>query len=206
MPTRQDIDINFKFKGSRTYVHGTDIYNMVVKFAREEIGLKQIANIKYTLHKVMRTNLKLEFLKNERIPKRSNTSVVFLCNDGSDQYQFLLEENNQPVVGNYEYDEDSIVDVSVFNKDKKTIELFTQLDYTEIELIVALNKGLLNLEFPDGPGKWYLTKIELKEYFYKRDYKSILLKLERNLNFKLTKTKIEIDGIEVGHIYFSSAV
>lgn len=197
--------MNFKFKGTRNYVHGTDIYNAIANFATEQLALVELKDIHYTLHKVMRKNLSIEVFKNERVPKRKNTAIVFLCRSENDYYQFMLQENDQDVKGSYEYDENAIVEDCKYDPDKKTLELTDAKTYTDIELIVALNKRLLNLVFPEGPGKWFFTQLKINEYIKKSNYRNITLKFIKNLNFKLTKSQITIDGKEIGHIFFSSA-
>ena len=198
--------LDFKFKGSRTYVHGTDIYNAIIEYAREKMGLEDISNIRYTLHKVMRTNLDMEIYINERVPKKPETAVVFLCESGGAKYQFMLHENHREITGRYEYDEDGIVKDCLLNREGQLLELTDKTPYSDIELIVAINKAMMNLLFPDGPGKWYFTKLELEKAVGKTDYSSIKTRLIRNLNFKLTKSEVFIDGVLRGYIYFSSAV
>ncbi len=197
-------DLEFLFKGGRPYVHGTDIYNKVASFASKELQIKKIKDITYSLHQVMQTGLHIDIYR-ERTSRQDNTSVVFSFKDGENFYELHLSENGQEITDGYEYPENSIVDACSVHMEQQSIELTTEQPFTDIELLVAMNKGLLNTLFPDGPMKWYFTKLELTGYQEKSSFNSLRLELKRNLQFKLTKTAVIMDGQPLGFIYFSKA-
>jgi len=196
-------DLQFQFKGSRTYVHGTDIYNGIADFARNSLGLNELTDINYTLHRIMGIQLRIEAFRNETFRRRSDTCVDFQCRSGSDEWQFLLAENGQPVTGRYEYPEDDIVALCQCNPAAKTFTLTQATPFSDIEVIVAMNKGLVQKLFPDASGKWFFTRLEMNRYEQKSPYTRIELTLVRNLGLKLTKTRVVRDGRDLGNIYFS---
>ncbi len=196
-------DLHFEFKGSRTYVHGTDIYNGVADFARKSFGLNELTDINYTLHRIMRTQLRIEARRNERIRRHEATCVELTARAGNDEWQFLLAENGSPVTGRYEYPEDDIVALCDHDPEAKSFSLTAPTPFTDIEVVVAMNKGLVQKLFPDAPGKWFFTKLEMARYERQTPYARLELTLVRNLGLKLTKTRIVRDGHELGHIYFS---
>jgi len=196
-------ELEFKFKGSRTYVHGTDIYNGIADFARNQFGLDELSDINYTLHRIMKTQLRIEAFKNEKVRRRDDTCVDFQCRSGNDTWQFLLAENGKPVTGRYEYPEDDIVALCTCDLNAKNISLTKATPFTDIEVIVAMNKGLVQQLFREAPGKWFFTKLEMNRFERKSQYANLTLTLVRNLGLKLTKTCVVMDGRELGHIYFS---
>lgn len=196
-------DIDFQFKGSRTYVHGTDIFNQIGSFINDTLKIGTIEDIDMGIHKIMRKNLKLDVLDDSGERKRDNTSVTFAFSDGKEKKKLFLYESDKEVSGRYPYPEDDIIALCDFNVNEKTITLTRKTEYTDIELFVAMNKGLMNKLFPDPGGKWYFTKLEIDRYTRQRDYNNITIQLLRNLNFKLTKSSIAVDNKTIGYIYFS---
>lgn len=196
-------DLHFEFKGSLTYVHGADICNGIADVARNSFGLNELTDINYTLHRIMRTQLRIEARRNERIRRHEATGVECQCRCGNDEWQFLLSENGQPVTGRYDYSEDAIVALCDHDPEAKSFSLTAPTPFTDIEVVVAMNKGLVQKLFPTAPGTWLFTKLEMARYERQAPYVRLELTLVRNLGLKLTKTRIVRDGHELGHIYFS---
>ena len=195
--------LNFRFKGNRDYVHGTDIYDNVNKCLIDELGLKNITKIDMTIHSVMRSNLLMEIDKNVNVVRKENVSVILsFCSNG-DNYVAQLSETGNNVIGRYEYKEEEISDACTTDTDKKEISLHSAVNFTDIEIYVDMNKALLNALYPDINGKWFLTRFQIDKYEERSTYNSISIVLKHNFNFKLTKSQIIKDGKEVGFIYFT---
>ena len=56
-----NLALKFCFKGSRTYIHGTDIYNTVINLLRKEFAGN--TGIDLTFHNIANHNLNLTFSK-----------------------------------------------------------------------------------------------------------------------------------------------
>jgi hypothetical protein len=194
-------DLRFCFKGDRNYVHGTDIFNAAHKFFIDKEKEKP-TNIEMSIHKVVRQNMTLVF--KEEISASEMPVVHFMFSGSRDAVNIVLVENEEKIECNYEYDEDNIVAAAYYNEVEKAIILPKYEQYTIIEKIVALNKGLLQRIFPDVKGKWYFTKIKIASGdVNSNDPGEIRLYFKKNLNFKLTQSSISIGEKLVGNIYFS---
>jgi len=190
-------DLEFCFKGNRTYVHGTDIFNKLIDELKNEISNDKID---LSFHGIARTNLSLldEKPENEELIK-----FVIKFNNKNYERTFLYGvENGIDINCRYKYPEEDICNFSDLNVEKQIINLKVDSSYTFIEDSVALNKYLLENLFPDANGKWYFTRLQLKR-LPKETYYPLKLSLKANFNFKLTKTEIFIDNQSIGFIYFS---
>lgn len=196
-------DLEFQFKGKRDYVHGTDIFNEVCRFAVETLNVASIVGIEMNLHKIMRTNLKVEVLDDPGAKKRDDTCVTFSFTSAGVRRKLFLSENGAPVEGRYPYPEEDIINASALDVEQRSFKLSRACGYSDIEIFVAMNKGLLDELFPSHGGKWYFTKLELAERRGKTGFDNIELKLIKNVGLKLTKSSITVDGRNLGNIFFS---
>lgn len=196
----KDFLLNFKFKGDRNYVHGTDIYTHVLQHLSKEFT---ISNIDLSFHKVVKNNLIAELITlGSTSSHKANPASIFKFGDPTETYIIRLFETNSGVTENYEYDEEDVIKASIFNEDEKSILLNSPSSYTNIEKVVALNKRLLQNLLTD-PGKWLFTKITVDKDLNRQQPEIITLKLVKNIGSKITKSLILFDGEEQGYIYFS---
>lgn len=190
-------NLEFCFKGSRTYVHGTDIYNTLLEFLKNDIVQN---SLDLSFHGITKTNIEIS---NE---KPTNESLLkFACKyvDKENNKKILYGfENNVPIECRYEYPENSICTLSELNLEKQEVLLTKSSSFTFVENTVALNKYLLESLFPDVNGKWYFTRFQIKEILHNKTYPLKLI-FKANFNFKLTKTEIFVDNSLIGFIYFS---
>jgi hypothetical protein len=190
-------NLEFCFKGSRTYVHGTDIFNKVNELLKDEMKNEKID---LSIHGVAKTNMDLVNKKpeNEEILK---FAFKFTNKDGTRDVLYGIE-NGEAIECRYEYPEEDICKLSKLNLDEEKILLETNSSYSFVENSVALNKYLLENLFPDANGKWYFTRFQLSKIPDIENY-PLTLNLKANFNFKLTKTEIFLADESVGFIYFS---
>ena len=193
----KELNLEFCFKGNRTYVHGTDIYNKVLELLQHEM---QNEKIDLSFHGISKTNLSLSGSKpeNEKLLK----FVLKFVNTNGEKDVLYAIENNQTIDCRYEYPEEDICKLSEIFLDKEQVSLTENSSYTFVENCVALNKYLLECLFPDAKGKWYFTRFQLNK-IPSTDIYPLKLQLKANFNFKLTKTEIFIGEESVGYIYFS---
>jgi hypothetical protein len=193
--------LQFCFKGDRSYVHGTDIFNAVSDLLGMNV-LNSQSVIEMSIHNIVRNNLTVYI--NSDLPKDKHAAVYFFVKAKNIETKIALVENEQAVICRYEYDEDKTIAAANININEKTIELVAYNDYTFIENIVALNKGLLLALYPEKSGKWYFARVRLNNLNPWLDHPNhISLRLIKNLSFKLTQTEILINDKSIGSIYFS---
>ncbi len=194
--------LKFKLKGTRLYVHGTDIYNAVFNYL---ININSdMTQLEISFHGVTSTHLELT----QELPidrKRIKCIAHYLDAKGIKNSWYVLE-TLEPVSQSYQYDESLITEASIINHDNESVTISTIKHYTFIENVVALNKHLLLHLFADEQGKWLFTKLQLnKPYLESAEihHQELKLELKANFNFRLTKTELFLGGQSAGYIYFS---
>ncbi|OFX88780.1 MAG: hypothetical protein A2W99_04745 [Bacteroidetes bacterium GWF2_33_16] len=199
---KESVNLNFKFKGTRNYVHGTDMYNDISKWI-ELNGYQNIEGIDMSIHKISKKNLSGYITDEITTKDKTNPNVIFSFISNKNVFKIVLFENNEEVKGSYEYKENEIVEASIIEEGDQKISLNIPMDYTAIEKIVAMNKALHEHLLINAIGKWYFTKLQLNKSIYLIKPSKIEVKLIKNLNNYLTKSYISIDGDKIGNIFFS---
>lgn len=194
------IEFDFCFKGERTYVHGTDIYDQVL----EELTVKRsmaVETIDVSINKISTQNLKGYLVnENEGLNGEYKAQMKFFS-DGESKILYL-EEQNEEIECREAYDEKSIVSKSKIDLDTESISMEASLPFSSIEKTVALNKHLLQKIFSEKVGKWYFTRLKLDKPFDNKE-RVFRIKFRRNFKFKLVQSDIVVDEKQVGTIYFS---
>jgi len=190
----KQIDLDFCFKGSRQYVHGTDIYSKLLELQNSAMKKIDIAFHSITLHNMTFSSVK---------PTVDDIKVIFRCVNDDKKIILFGIENDTDVNCHYEYQEEKIFKNSTVISSEESVLLKIPTEYSFIEHIVAMNKALVESLYPDINGKWYFTRLQIKEPVSMLDVSSLKLILKSNFQFKLTKSAIIVNEIEVGFIYFS---
>lgn len=189
-------NLEFCFKGSRTYVHGTDIFNKVTDLLKNEIKNEKID---LSFHGIAKTNIDLLVKKPEN-DELLKFAIKFTDNSGNKNVLYAVE-NGVGIECRYVYPEEDICKLSNLELENQKVILNKDSSYTFVENSVALNKYLLENLFPKANGKWYFTRFQLNKI--PENIYPLRLELKGNFNFKLTKTEIIIGEESVGFIYFS---
>ncbi|MCI0732557.1 MAG: hypothetical protein L0Y38_01885 [Methylococcaceae bacterium] len=122
--------------------------------------------------------------------------------DHKNYWSALVQPDNEAndfTAGRYEYDEDRII--SLCSLEGSAIVLTSESSYTFIENIVAMNKHLHQCLFPDAGGKWFFTRADLDSGCNARE--RIELRFKHNMNYRLTRSDILVNGKKLGDLYFS---
>ena len=190
--------LEFCYKGNRKYIHGTDIYNNVFDYL-QNIKCK-MSTIDVSFHGVAKTNIEIS----EEKPEDENLlKFAYKYTDKQNNKTILYGvENGNEVECSYEYPEENICNLSELDLENKEVVLKKNSSFSFIENTVAINKFLLENLFADVKGKWYFTRLQIKEIPKDKIY-PLKLVLKANFNFKLTKTEIFIDKVSIGFVYFS---
>ena len=189
-------ELNFCYKGGRTYVHGTDIYNMLIEKLDNKMN-KGMFDLSF--HGVARKNVLLQGEKPDE--DKIKFACKYIDTEGIKKTLYGIEDKSE-VNCRYEYPEERICQLSDLNLSNNEVNLGETTSFSFIENTVALNKYLLESLFSDITGKWYFTRLQLKKVIRDAEY-PLKLVLKANFNFKLTKSEIFIQDTSVGFIYFS---
>lgn len=197
---KEKIDLDFCFKGSRTYIQGPDIFDALVAPISNEFN--SIRDIKYSAHKMLHKNATMYLTK--KVVKADYpviNSLVNFIGDGV-KYFAVICENDKPVECSIDYSEVIVESNSKILDNIISFENILSDSYTEI--VVSMNKYFLNQTIKEK-GKWIVTKFD---YFDLVDItnienKEIRIELLQNFNNKLTKSLLFLNNKKVGHLYFS---
>ena len=200
MTMKKKFDLDFCYKGTRTYVQGPDIFDAVVNIISKEFN--SIEDIKYAAHEMLHNNAAM-YLTNKVMKSDYPTinSLINFIGDGN-RYYVVISENDQLIECSTEYSEETVQRQSEIKYN--SISFVNVLDDSYTEIVVSMNKHFLN-QSVEEKGKWIVTKFD---YYNLEDIaniknREIKLELVQNFNNKLTKSLLFLDGKEVGHLYFS---
>jgi hypothetical protein len=184
--------LNFCFKGNRTYVQGPDIVSAFFK----HYSSARLVDLDLKFNGITSTNLDLIEGDSE-----DNAKVNIRVTLDGEQKSMQLIENGMPIECRYDYDEDKIIIACEIDDQNQQVQLIQKTGYTLCENFVAMNKYLLQQLFPNEQGKWYFTRLEQK--YAVPNEALITVKLIKNFNFRLTKSNILVGDELIGSVYFT---
>lgn len=173
-------------------MHGTDVFNSLINFFSKQ----KISGIDMKFNGIIEKNLLLV-----EGWKHSDKKVDLTIFNGTEQKRYQLIERSSSIYCETQYDETLIIRGSKLHK--KSITSKVGNEYSFIENVIPLNKTLMNALFPENKGKWYFTRLVLNIIPEGVKSKNMKLTFIRNFGLRLIKTKINIDGVDVGDVYFS---
>jgi hypothetical protein len=191
-----------RYKGGRQYLHGSDIYNAVIPALDGLWGKGSYAG-QLAFHRFARNQCDLFVAPAEQqavVPEERVCDGIF--HGGSGSWKIWLMETERPVEGRYTFDEDEICAASAIYD--KSVSVTDALDYSPIEVAVALTKHLHNLLFPLEEQRWIFSKLEFSRLLEPEDTNRISIRLLLNLHNRITKSELRSGNELVGHIYFSA--
>ena len=196
------ISLNFKFKGDRNYIHGTDMYNHMLEEAGKSINFSRFKRIKLSIHSIASNQCQLISGKpGELLSKPEHLIADLVVETPEGPLTLMVVETDQSVNERYPYDEAKVEALCKIVDQK--IEINEDSGYTPIEVAVAMNKQLHNHLLPSKDGKWFFTRIDLDQPFRPEQSKHISIAFKHNFNNRLTKSELFSKGQTLGHIFFS---
>ena len=197
--------LNFKYKGNRNYVHGTDIINETIKHLNYMGYFPDSFEISFK--NLIRTDLEIcIFNINDDIRQNLiNEDILAFATFkfAKKTYTILYKKTQKETKSSYQFSEDTIIKQTILNQEKKSIKYLSKNNYTIIELIVVMNKHLLTKLNPNESGKWYFGKLKLEKNILAEKFSKIQIILTKNIGVRYTQSLIKFDGSNVGFIYFS---
>jgi hypothetical protein len=199
----QNVPIPMCFKGSRTYLHGTDLYNSLCSVVPQASGLDIAAPLRISIHRLVTHECDMLLsAPGEAIGKPDKVWAEFFFSSNKGQVSGWMHETGRPVQCRYEYAEEMIERKSTVDQAKSLISIAEDTGFSPIEVAVAITKKMHYTLIPTA-AKWLFTKLELKRLLKAEDARSLHVRLEHNFNNRLTKSSVISDGAVIGHIYFS---
>ena len=187
---------DFRFKGGRTYIHGTDLLQSVTQFLEAETG-GYLTEMSFRLFGDRQCAIMFSS------PESSETRVIcqgrWYYSETVSDVKFWVVEQGEPVCGRYEFDEDSLCAGAELSGD--TILRPFNSKFSTIENIVALTKKLHNERLSITNGKWVFGQIVLTQRLPESSDK-IAIQNYQNIKNRFSRNHILLDGQNIGEIRF----
>ena len=197
-------EISFRFKGNRTYVHGTDIFDKILDTSRT--FFKEYPTwIKGSFHRLLTNDAIFQIYNDSDTINNENFYARFSIKIKDNSYQFLINSAKFLICSSYEYNEEMVLDKMVI--EGKKARMTAKSSYTYIEQLVSMTKKLHLIIYPNTTPKWLFTKIEIRDVLDPALYPKheLAIVAQKNFHNKLTQNAILYDGIYLGNIWFSKA-
>jgi len=149
----EDSSLNFRFKGSRGYVQGGDIFDAVEAL----VGQQEKHVLELSFREFSHMHMKCVFYNPE---EKAKAEGVTIDKEGRKE-RFWLIETKDAVTERYAFDEEAIV--SCAHIDGKTLVAKATPGYSVIEQIIAHTKALNYQITPDIKGKWVFGQLRLSQ-------------------------------------------
>jgi hypothetical protein len=198
------VELEFRFKGDRTYVHGTDMYNAMLGELLTSYPAITISPLRFTVHRP--ATLQCHLLvgePGETLAKPASAVTELTTHVAEGRISAWLFEVDAPVTERYPYDEDRVETVCICHD--SSIAIHQDSGYTPIETAVAMTKLLHRRLYPPDMGKWLFTRLELQRPLAGADTSRFAIHFLEDLGRgRLTKSKIQVGSERIGQIYFSA--
>lgn len=196
------ISANFKFKGDRNYIHGPDIYNMMMEHTTAGLNPSKIERVKLTIHAFASHQCQLLVGRpSEPFNKPDHLIADLTLVTPEGNVTSALVETGQSISDTYSFDERKIEALCEISGQSITIN--GDSEYSSVEVAVSMTKQLHNRLFPRKDGKWIVTGYDLRRPLAPKDSANLTVHFQHNFNDRLTKSELLFRGKSIGNIFFS---
>ena len=189
----------FKLKGTREYVHGTDIYAFLLRNLWAET--QRVSNIGLAFsHRIENTACVCQWSDQEgeldmrAAPCRGKYDV-----DGVAHYFCISPEEEDGPRERVDYNETEMSAAAIVSKKGAAMEINPK--YTFIENLVALTKHFHNTHYKPDSNQWMFGKLELDAI--PNNVVALEIGLRGMVAGKLSSCSIAANGTNVGSIFFT---
>jgi len=196
------VDLNLPYKGDRDYLHGTDMYAETVRVLNGVKPEALIGKCRMVIHNVAKRQCRLLYTFLSDTAKRPENIIAefnFISDTGN--LMAWLVETLEDITERIPYAESHITENCVLSE--QSVKLICRSGFSAIEELVAMNKLLHVTRYPPGESRWYFTRMDLDRLLTANDVGNLQVKLQQNLNNRLTRSEVISHGQIIGHIYFS---
>lgn len=194
----------FAYKGSRQYIHGTDIFNACVGLLAQQ-GIIEIDSVNFVVNNVTEANLIASV--SDKAPTEDGSSIgslVCQTSSGTSYWVTLTEATTRPET-RIPYDETRVVRCCDIDAEGRCITLTKEVDgFSPVEVFVSMVKALHEALFPEKNKNWVFCRWTISHWPLDRPLILSQLKLMQSLGTRLTRTELTIQNKIVGSIFFSS--
>jgi hypothetical protein len=194
-------DVRLCFKGDRTYLHGTDVYEAAVERLRAEWpGLD--GRCRFLFHRLARRPLAaLVDRFAPGVARPNGCAAEMHVTGGPVEASVWFVERDGAVDCRHPYDEDAVVRGVTLSANE--ISLAEPPPNRAIEVVVALTKRLHYAALAPAAGRWLFVRLDLRRLLRPGDARGVAVRLAGPARAALTRSEIVVRGEPLGSIYFS---
>jgi len=188
--------VTFNLKGTRKYVHGTDIFDYFIKY----VDSFDVITLSFHEPCLNPCCTIIELPEGGEVPNQK--SAVFTIKNNEKLQRFYIEVPEAIDTTNslrIDYNEDKIVESASI--DGRKARCMPNPSYTFIENIVSLTKHFHLDYFDSSRGQWFFAQLEIFHIFDTSN--ELLLVLHKNIGRRFTQSNIFQSNKKIGSIYFS---
>lgn len=189
--------LNTPYKGSRHYVHGSDLFNnishkLLELFEQHSPFVSQLSFSRFAYHLC-------DLVFDESVEAQGIMGKGTVTFEDNTKKSFYLAETTSIPVERVPFDEDSLVAQASYTG--RSIELSGKPPFSSIETIIALTKALSYKNMPLQQGKWVFGRIDLMVALPTIDH-SVAIENISSVAGRFNTNNILVDGNLVGKIQF----
>jgi hypothetical protein len=202
-------DAKFVFLGQRNYIHGSSMTHGLFE-AVASWSLGSVESVQLDVHSPLKEQGRYDLFHSgrgkEHVKKEYNAMFRLQCS--SDIYFVELKGRGEPVTVSEPYDEEKLTADCEIIKHRKSATLILHPNALIINVIIALNKKLVNTLFPsEGYGQWFLARYDLAWEKMSLLAPTLLeIEVVGNIGASNTNSAIRLVGEPIGSIYFSRSI
>jgi hypothetical protein len=186
------------FKGNRTYLHGTDMYDGILA-ALDTKSFSIDGPLRFRINRIAQNAVDVLAFEAGETVTRPRNGVASLTIGGAAAF---LVESDRDIEDRVAYD-DNATDANV-QISGDSIRLSAAEGLTAIEAIVAITRSLHRTALPSSKKRWMFTGLDLIRPLKPTDASDCTVTIETRLGVSLTKSAIVPSASgPLGHIYFS---
>jgi hypothetical protein len=186
------------FRGSRDYIHSTDIYEEIIAGANV-MGLVPSGQIGLQIRrKIVRRPIYL--FSRRALPEEKDAAYANIGLSGS-EWLVRVVDTAQPVEATKTYDEQRIFEASFI--DEKAVFLRQNIGMRPIEVVTALSVKLHKTLFPPSPlQRWLLGRLQVSRPLSSRDAEYMAIEIERRIGRNITRARVIAEEGAIGSLTF----
>jgi hypothetical protein len=190
--------LDLAFKGSRDYLHGTDMYRAIV----ESLALDPGVPFRMVIHHFARRQFDLVVGPPGGVPP-ATAATAFWAGHADARIQGWLEEREAAVTRRVPYDEDAIWSSCQSSGKEIRMTSAAPASFTPIEVLVALTKKLHLDAMSAGGTKWAFTQLDVGRLLSPSDVDKFEVRIDQALGTRFTKSSVFVESKRLGTIHFA---
>jgi len=194
-------DLELFFKGDRDYLHGTTLFDSVMKWITDTYQNKTITKVDASFHHLVQRQVSLYDTPVEDDDKP--VGIFSFIVDG-ERKKLYLYETDTPVRDRIAFSEEQISEQIQIDFSKQQATLHPLQGFSNIEHWVFMTKELHYKLYPELDGKWLFVRAQFPIYQQEMlPAQELVVRVLSNFQNKLTRSGLFVNDQKAGEIYFS---